>query len=107
MQVLNAIALVALDALSDIVIEIVDDFHAFLVRHIALCGDSSNDFLHEHHVLMRFHIVKLTVFNLLTQLLDVNMHAIRIIVVAPLIGVSARLLSSRFNIASFFILRGG
>ena len=105
MQVGNTIALVALNPFSNIFVVLVDDLDALLERHIALCSERSCELLQEHHELMRFHIVKLTIFDLLVQRLDVNMRAVLIIVLS-LIGVAPRLLGRHVTIAVFIIFRG-
>ena len=104
MQVGNAVVFVALNAFSYIVVVVVNDSNALLVRHITLCGDRSIELLHEHHELMRFHIVKLTIFNLLAKRLDVNKHAI-LLIVAPLIGITPRLLDRHVTIAVVILFR--
>lgn len=104
MQVGNTVALVALHALSYIVAVLVDDLDAILVRHIALCSEPSCELLHENHELMRFHIVKLTIFDLLVQRLDVNMRA-AMFIVTSLLGITPRLLVRHVNIAVFIIFR--
>ena len=105
MQVGNTVALVALHALSYIVAVLVDDLDAILVRHIALCSEPSCELLHENHELMRFHIVKLTIFDLLVQRLDVNMRVV-LFIDASLIGVTPWLLGRHVTIAIFIIFRG-
>ena len=54
---------------------------------------------------MRFHIVKLTIFDLLVQRLDVNMRVV-LFIVASLIGVTPWLLGRHVTIAVFIIFRG-
>ena len=105
MQVSNTVALVALNPFSHIFVVLVDDLDALLVRHIALCSECSCELLQEHHELMRFHIVKLTIFDLLIQRLDVNMRVV-LFIVASLIGVTPWLLGRHVTIAVFIIFRG-